>query len=32
MLPKHYGFGKLQSKAKPPPNPISGPCISTAEA
>jgi TPR repeat protein len=26
------GFGKLQSKATPSPNPISGPCISTAEA
>ena len=31
-LPQLYGFGKLQSKATPPPNPISGPSISTAEA
>src|SRR6266581_2725250 len=30
VLPQHYGFGKLQSKATPSPNPISGPCISTA--
>jgi TPR repeat protein len=28
----HCGFGKLQSKATRSPNPISGPCISTAEA
>src|ERR1700720_2894943 len=32
MLPQLYGFGKLQSKATPSPNPISGRCISTAEA
>src|ERR1700728_4917356 len=31
-LPQLYGFGKLQSKATPPPNPISGLSISTAEA
>ena len=32
IQPQHCGFGKLQSKATPTPNPISGPCIATAKA
>ena len=32
IQPQHYGFGKLRSKATPSLNPISGPCIATAEA
>ena len=32
IQPQYCGFGKLQSKATVAPNPISGPCIATAEA